>query len=413
MENKVLKRNITEKIKYWEDYEEGPLLLYGLKGVGKAFICHEYAKLFHDSFLHYEPELSLTRDGCIEDPAAHIGDHFGLSKEALEANFLILNETEKAEGFFLRLLKHAVTKSCRWIFISDYDYTIGSDISSFKKLHMYPLQFDEFLTNLGYNDWYVNSIGETLMRHEKLPDIVHNNLISTFEEYLWTGGMPEVVNEYIRENRLGINAKQNDAKLLIYNTVNFIKETSLKTKCLQILDTLDEQLSKPNKKFMFSLIRNGVTYNMYSESIDELVRKGLVLKIEELSDNRKFKLYHPEFTFNKTQCFDEITDVEFLLREENYILATMLEYETEVYFWESGNRAELPFIIKKKDGSFIPVDYLNDIRRSSKSISSYQSRHTSAKALKITNSNFVEEDSCVNIPVYSIFYLEKLLEELL
>ncbi len=413
MENKALKRNITEKIKQWEDHEEGPLLLYGLKGVGKAFICHEYAKLFHDSFLHYEPELFLTREDSIEDPAAHIGDHFGLSKEALEANFLILNETEKAEGFFLRLLKEAVVHSCKWIFISDYDYTIGADVGSFKKLHMYPLQFDEFLTNLGYNDWYVNSIGETLLRHEKLPDIVHNNLISTFEEYLWTGGMPEVVNEYIRENRLGINAKQNDAKLLIYNTVNFIKETSLKTKCQQILDTLDEQLSKPNKKFMFSLIRNGVTYNMYSEAIDELVRKGLVLKIEELSDNRKFKLYHPEYTFNKTQCFDEITDVEFLLREENYILATMLENEMDVYFWESGNRAELPFVIKKKDGDLIPVDYLNEIRRSSKSISSYQSRQTSSKALKITNSNFVEEDIFVTLPVYSVFYLEKLSKELL
>ncbi len=412
MENIFLKRNILEDLRRWDLGQKGPLLLYGMKGVGKAFICKEYARM-RESFMYYEPELSLIKEGSVNDPngAEHVARHFGLSQGALGANFLILNETEKAEEFFKTLFETAVREQYKWIFISDYDY-LGEEYPEQYKLHMFPVQFDEFLINLGYNDWYVSSIGENLKRKEKLPDIVHNNLISTFEEYLWTGGMPDVVEEYVKENRLGIRGAQQNSKLLSYSILDDEKDSSLLNKCRQIMDTVDAQLNKANKKFMFSLIRSGVTYQMYSSAIERLLQKGLILKINELFDERKFKLFYPDFSFNSQESFDEITDVEFLLREENYILQTLNQKGIDVCFWESGNRAELPFVIRKNDGELIPVDYNGEGRRASKSLKSYNSKFNNSKALLISTTNFSIDDMTVTIPVYAIFCIEKLLEVL-
>ena len=412
MENIFLKRNILEDLRLWDIRQNGPLLLYGMKGVGKAFICKEYARM-KESFMYYEPELSLIKEGNVKEKSAveYTAQHFGLSKEALGANFLILNETEKAEEFFKALFETAVREQYKWIFISDYDY-LEDEYPEQYKLHMFPVQFDEFLINLGYNDWYVSSIGENLKRREKLPDIVHNNLLSTFEEYLWTGGMPDVVEEYIKEHRLGIRCAQQNSKMLSYSILDDEKDSSLLNKCRQILDTVDVQLNKSNKKFMFSLIRSGVTYQMYSSAIERLVQKGLILKINELFDERKFKLFYPEFSFNSQESFDEITDVEFLLREENYILQTFKQKGIDVCFWESGNRAELPFVIRKKDCELIPVDYNGESRRVSKSLKSYSSKYNNGKALIISTTNFSTDGLTVSIPVYSIFCIEKLLEVL-
>lgn len=412
MDKIVLKRNITAKIKLWDEEATGPLFLYGLKGVGKAFICREYAKNFRETFLYFEPERSLEKkNDDIPDPEEHVAAHFGLTTEALKNGFLILNETEKNVVFFSKLLETAVKNKCKWIFISDTDYTkeFGNDVT---RLQLFPLQFDEFLTNLGYNDWYVSSVGETLKRKEKLPDIVHNNLISTFEEYIWTGGMPEVVKDYVKEDRLAIRSRQNDAAAAVYLAVNGIEDLSLRNKSIQIIDTIDAQLKKPNKKFMFNQIRSGVTYQMYASALEELEKRGLVLKLTEMNDERKFKLFYPEFSFNPLESFDEVTDDEFVLREENYLLETFIQNNLNVSFWESGNRAELPFVIDAGAKGKIPVDFRAENKKASKSILSYQSKFNEAKALKITDSNFVDEKNSVSIPIYSVFCIEKLLEVL-
>ncbi|MCR5823273.1 MAG: hypothetical protein K6G60_02470 [Lachnospiraceae bacterium] len=410
MEKTVLKRNILEDLRNWESDSEGPLFLYGIKGVGKAFICREFAEM-HENFMYYEPEMSLIRSDLSEDfdPAGYIAEHFGLDPEALASNLLILNETEKAQRFFSELLDFAISQKCKWIFISDYDFT--GDLKGLNRLRMFPLRFDEFLINLGYNEWYVSSISENLIRKEKLPDIVHNNLISTFEEYIWTGGMPAVVVEYVREYRLSIRSAQIDSKLCAYSGLNDIKDVTLKTKCTQILDTVDAQLAKSNRKFMFNMIRNGVTYSMYSGAMDELIERGLIIKLEELSDERKFKVYYPEFSFNIPESFDEITDVEFQLREENYILQTLEQKGLNVKFWESGNRAELPFIIEYNNKT-IPVDYHGESRKLSKSLLSYRNRNGNDKALIFADSNFVDDHAFVSIPIYAVFCIEKLLEVL-
>ncbi len=408
MDKTVLKRNITDDLKAWDEQGTGPLFVYGLKGVGKAFSCREYAAK-HEGFLYYEPDMKVIREGVsIKSPGEYIAAHFGFDTESLKNSFLVINETEKAEEFFGRLFETAWENKSKWIFISDHDYLKGNP-QNINKLQMFPVRFDEFLINLGLSEWYVSSVSENLVRKTKLPDIVHNNLISIFEEYIWTGGMPAVVKEYINENPLAITAKQADVKALALN-IGLVKNESLKTKCRQILDVTDEQLRKPNRKFMFNLIRSGVTYNMYSEALECLMGRGLLIKLEEMSDSRKFKLFYPEFSFNGTENFDEISDSEFRLREENYVLQTLKEKGITAHFWESGNKAELPFVITQGNGTKAVLEIRNGGSRNSRSILSYKSKHEQDKAVILADSNLVVTEDAVTLPIYSLFCLEKLLK---
>ena len=74
------------------------------------------------------------------------------------------------------------------------------------------LQFDEFLTAIG-KDWYVEVITAHYKNRKKLPDIVHYELLSTFDEYLWIGGMPDVMNEYLdMESTVNVTERQHIQK---------------------------------------------------------------------------------------------------------------------------------------------------------------------------------------------------------
>ncbi len=408
MDKTVLKRNITDELKEWDEHGTGPLLVYGIKGVGKAFSCREYASA-HEGFLYYEPDMTVINGGEGNPPEEYIAAHFGFDTDTLRASFLVINETEKASGFFKKLFETALEHGSKWIFISDHDY-LKAETGEINKLQMFPIRFDEFLINLGLSDWYVSSVSENLTRKTKLPDIVHNNLISIFEEYIWTGGMPEVVKEYVNENSLAIRSKQADVKLLALNTVHDLKDESLKGKCRQILDVTEAQLRKTNKKFMFSLIRNGVTYNMYSEAIECLMERGLLLKLEEMSDARKFKMYYPEFSFNGTENFDEISDSEYRLRLENYVLQTLAEKGIPAHFWESGNKAELPFVITLEDNTKVVLDIRYGNGKNSRSVLSYKSKYNEDKVIILADSNLVVTDGSVTLPIYALFCLEKLLK---
>jgi len=337
-----------------------------------------------------------------------LAEYFELPEEMLLHMPFVFDEIYQCPGFVTKLLQLVNNnRQLFWIFLSSYDVLSEEDKKQLTCHTLYPLQFDEFLTAIG-KDWYVEVITAHYKNRKKLPDIMHHELLSTFDEYLWIGGLPDVMNEYLEmESTVNVLERQHIQKhMLLYGME---KEAGEKTnyKCVQVYSTIDEQLNKPNQKFQFNLIRKGITYQMYKDAIDFLVQHHMLYRLDCLDkEAQQFKLFYPDFSLNYSARNDELTAVERHIRLQNYILQTFNEKKLNYKFWEAKSQAVVDFVLQNNDATFTPIEIKLEGKSKTKSIQSFSTKYDVRNIVRISGSNFVENDEISNLPVYSVFCFE-------
>jgi len=244
---------------------------------------------------------------------------------------------------------------------------------------------------------------------KKLPDIVHYELLSTFDEYLWIGGMPDVMNEYLEmESTVNVMERQHIQKqMLLYGMVHNAEEKT-SYKCNQVYSTIDEQLMKTNQKFQFNLIRKGITYQMYKDAIEFLVKHHMLYRLDCLGkDEQQFKLFYPDFSLNYSARNNELTSVERQIRLQNYVIQTLKEKKMNFMFWEAKSQASIDIVLHNEDdNTFTPIEIKKDGKSKTKSLISFSSQYDVRNIVRISGSNFVENDENINLPTYSVFCFE-------
>jgi len=415
-----MKRNLIITLKNWMECEERvPFYMTGIKGVGKTYLACEFARSFFDSYLYLSFEhnktLALRFEALAEDeifPA--LAEYFELPEEMLLHIPFVFDEVYHCPGFISKLL-HLVRNNHQlfWIFLSSYD-VFSEEMKSNLLCHtLFPLQFDEFLTAIG-KDWYAEVITAHYKNRKKLPDIVHHELLSTFDEYLWIGGMPDAMNEYLNmESTVNVMERQYIQKqMLLYGMMN---EAGEKTgyKCSQVYSTIDEQLLKPNQKFQFNLIRKGITYQMYKDAIDFLVGHNMLYRLDCLGkEEQQFKLFFPDFSLNFSARNNELTLVERQIRLQNYILQTFIEKKFSCKFWEAKSQATIDFVLQNDDNtSYTPIEVKAEGKSKTKSMISFSNQYHVRNIVRISSSNFVENDEFYNLPIYSVFCFENKIDK--
>lgn len=409
-----MKRNLINTLQHWMELEHRkPFYMTGMKGVGKTYLACEFSSSFFDSYLYlsFEHNKALTEyfESLPEDQIlSSLAEYFELPEEMLFRIPFVFDEIYHCVGFTTKLL-HLVRQNQQlfWIFLSSFDVLSEADKGLLECHTLYPMQFDEFLTAIG-KDWYVEIITAHYKNRKKLPDIVHQELLSTFDEYLWIGGMPDVLNEYLNmESTVNVMERQQIQKqMLLYNME---QEAGEKTsyKCVQIYATIDEQLNKANQKFQFNLIRKGITYQMYKDAIQFLTNNHMVYRIRCLGkEEQHFKLYYPDFSLNFSARNNELTPVERHIRLQNYVFQTLQEKKFDCKFWEAKSQASIDFILQHEDATFTPIEIKTEGKSKTKSMLSFASQFPVRNFVRISSSNFVENDEIFNLPVYSVVCFE-------
>lgn len=410
-----MKRNLISTLQSWMESEERkPFYMTGIKGVGKTYLACEFAKSFFDSYLYlsfeHNKELSARFEALSEEeifPA--LAEYFELPEEMLFHIPFVFDEIYHCPGFVSKLLQLVKNQpNLYWIFLSSYD-NLSEESKSVLSCHtLYPLQFDEFLTAIG-KDWYVEVITAHYKNRKKLPDIVHHELLSTFDEYLWIGGMPDVLNEYLdMESSVNVMERQHIQKQMLLYGMEHEAGEKTNYKCLQVYSTIDEQLVKPNQKFQFNLIRKGITYQMYKDAIDFLVRHNMLYRLDCIGkEEQQFKLFYPDFSLNNSARNNELTPVERQIRLQNYVIQTFKEKQFLCKFWEAKSQATIDLVLQNEEGDcFTPIEIKKDGKSKTKSILSFTEQYPVRNIVRISGSNFVENDEIINLPVYSVFCFE-------
>lgn len=89
---------------------------------------------------------------------------------------------------------------------------------------------------------------------------------------------------------------------------------------------------------------------------------------------------------------------------ENYVATQLLINNHNLMYWESGNQAEVDFILYTDDG-LIPLEVKANNNTESKSLKIYMNRYNPKYAIRISTKNFGFENNIKSIPLYAAFLI--------
>lgn len=120
------------------------------------------------------------------------------------------------------------------------------------------MDFEEYLYSKRINEELINYIKNCFMNKQKISDITNESYMKYFKEYLCVGGMPDVVDLFLRTNDLNQvydlqksileQYKDDFGKHLDENEEEKINKKEL-VRILDIYNTIPIQLSKENNKY--------------------------------------------------------------------------------------------------------------------------------------------------------------------
>ena len=216
MERKYLKDLIDWK----NDTDKKPLLIWGARQVGKTYLIEElFAKKFYEN--------KYLKIDCSDDSefVKYVMNNPNLNKVLvyLKVNYNFIDDGEHLLFFdeaqeclpLVKMMKHfcekrrdiplIVTGSLVRLKILREAHNRGVNLDNNKflfpvgkinQIYIYPLTFDEFLYNYNKNAY------EYLKNHFESKETIdfqfHQKFLEMFNDYLFIGGMPEVVDVFIK-----------------------------------------------------------------------------------------------------------------------------------------------------------------------------------------------------------------------
>lgn len=425
------RKAIDELIKWKELNNRKPILLTGAKGVGKTYLAYDFAKAFfeHIEYIQFKNNLlmqDMFMPDDIDESKNRLKKHFHLNSDnPKEAGILILDEISYCDNA-VKIVKDGLLSDLFYhIICISSNHIPESKTGDMLRLPINPLEFDEFLRASG-NEWYIDLIHTHFINNNKLPDIVHKELLDLHNLYLGIGGMPGSVNEFINFNSSVNVSEQHNLLLGAYRDyIQKENDDSDALKMIQVLDSISHQLMKDNKKFQYKLIRRGTTHTMYKEAIQKLSDLNYIVKCNRMTNeiidskdhinweaiiqddtNANFKLYLLDtgMLYSKiSEEYNTVVDNRFIRALlENYMAQSLHAKNYKFFFWESDSMAKIDYIIGKGE-NLIPIELHDGSNTRSKSLSIFKQKYEFPYAIKISTKNFEFTNNIKYVPYYAVF----------
>ncbi|MDD6757378.1 MAG: DUF4143 domain-containing protein [bacterium] len=420
-----MERKIEKFLEKWkQDIIRKPLVLYGPKQVGKTFAALNFGQKEYKNTVYFNTENDLNLLDLFskeKSPDKIILNLSLLSGETIlkEDTLIILDnvvDNEIIKGLKLfgseKSKYHLIAITSRREKLNDFK---GEELQ-FKG--MSEMDFEEYLWAHGEKS-LADLIRESFNKHKLCP--FHKVALDLFQEYLTTGGLPEVVMASLD----GRNCYEIDAiKQKIIDV--YKKEIALNKvlidipRGLEVFSSVPNQLRKENKKFQYGLMGTGKRAKEYESAINYLVNNHLLYRsykiqnvkspLSSCRETDSFKLYLPDdgllFTMlhlnAKQLAFDEkIKETLY----ENHIAKTLVEAGYSLYYYQSEGKAEVNFVIQNRMGKIIPIEIATRSMSKAKSLSVFIKKFVVQQAYRITENNFSTKKEVRYIPIYAVFCL--------
>lgn len=427
-----MRRKILDEMRRWkESPRRKPLVLLGARQVGKTWAMKHFGELEYErvAYVNCDEEPMAKRlfatDYNIPRILLTLQAITGTKIEAGKT-LIILDELQEVERG-LHCLKYFHENAPQYHVMaagSLLGTAIGRGesfpVSKVNMLHVHPLDFEEFLLAAGE---------ERLAGLLHLPDwepldVLRTKFVHLLRQYYYVGGMPEVVDGYMKNHDLQ-EVREKQREILEAYRRDISKHTSAteSIRIGQVMGSLPSQLAKENKKFVYNVMKKGARAAEYEIAIQWLIDAGLVHKVSRVKelqmpvkfyeDVGAFKLFFVDcglFGCMAGASASQMLVGDNLFREfkgaftEQFVLQQLAALGLAAYYWSNdATPAEIGFVVQT-DSRVIPIEVKAEENVRAKSMAEYIKHHPQygLKGLRISMLGYRDQDWMENIPLFGI-----------
>ena len=441
----LLKRKIDQKLIEWkENPDRMPLIIQGARQVGKTesikfFAKNNYKYVVEINFVLQKKYKDIFDDGFEVDK---IIENISLKNPNLiiePYNTLIffdeiqdcLNCATSLKSFKLDGRYDVICSGS--LMGINYNEIESNSVGYKEDYLMHSLDFEEFLWAKGYTPSHIDKIYDYMINVKPLSLSILNELFDIFREYMVIGGMPAIVNLFIKNKHYGgILEKQ---KQLIKDYEQDITKYAKgldKTKILNVYNKISVYLGSTNKKFQISKISKNLRNRDYIGVIDWLNNASIInicyclenlnLPLKGNFNPNNYKIYFKDTGLLIGSLDDEAQED---LRDnknfntykgaiyENIVGDMLVKSGYDLYFYKNEKGTiEMDFFVRNKD-SLIPIE-VKAIDGSTKSLNKLidDDKYSEIKfGIKLGYKNIGYNGKFYTFPYFLTFLLKRFLSE--
>lgn len=405
-----------------------PLIIRGARQVGKTWLMLEFAKKAYEKWIYvnFEDEEMLKHVFELDFDVPRILNALSLRfhTEIDEQTLLIFDEIQAAPRG-ITSLKYFCEKAPEYHVITAGSLLgismHGGDsfpVGKVDFLSLMPMSFPEFLRAAG-QERLVKLLAEC-----KWDSIVYvkDRIIQLLRTYYYVGGMPEAVKAYC--DGLGYEeVRRIQSNILMTYENDFSKHAPANEvpRIRMVWHSVTSQLAKENRKFIYGVLRQGARAKEFEIAVEWLQDAGLVYRVNRtksgemplsaFEDFGTFKLFMLDVglmcAINRLSS-DSIllgNDIFSTYRgamTEQYVCQQLTGAVDFIYYWSADNsRGEIDFLIQT-GGRIVPIEVKAEENLKSKSLSAFVARYPSLHAVRLSMSDYREQEWMTNVPLYAV-----------
>lgn len=373
MVDKIYKRELVNEIVGFLDSKE-IIVIHGARQVGKSTLMKYLIENYIENYLYIDLEIREFLDLCEKGPE-NVYNYLlekGLNKN--KKMVLLIDEIQylKNPSNFLKIF-HDHFPQVRLIVSGSSSFDIKrkfkeSLVGRTINFELFPLSFEEFLT---FKEKKYVIKGENTKKTNK-------ELISLFEEYIFSGGYPgivlensiekkktilsQIIDTYIRKdirdlgNIRDIDSFNNLLEILASQSGEILNVDEISNTIGINRETVKEWLFLLEATYIIKLVKP-----FYKNIRSELTKRSKIFFI----DTGLMHLLHLK-SLPKTILGRSL---------ETALFSELLKNRQKINFWRTTNKQEIDFIVKKGQNIFALESKLNFQQTKSKSLNFFKERY--------------------------------------
>lgn len=433
----MLERRIKQEIRDFLDSDrKEALMVTGARQVGKTYIIRECAKEIYKNIV----EINFVEN----QQAVKLFENITGSKDIL-LRLSALTDVPMIPGetlvFFDEVQECPEIVTAIKFLVEDGQYRyilsgslLGVELKDIRSvpvgylsiLEMYPLDFREFCEANRVSQTVMDKLKECFEKKQPVDELIHEKMMELFRLYLIVGGMPAVVDAYIRTNNLKevLRIQQSIVQLYYKDIAKYDKNNKLYLD--EIFSLIPSELNNKNKRFIMKDLNENFRFSRYENSFIWLKEAGVALPVYCVQEpeiplllsksTNLFKLFLSDVGLLASMYVDGLQlkilnrekDINFGAIYENAAAQELKAHGFDLYYFNSKKQGELDFVIEYK-GNVLPLEI-----KSGKAYTRHNAldnvlkdeRYAIPQALVFCNENISTVDKIVYLPIYMIGFLE-------
>ena len=373
----MLKRKIYQSLIEWKKQTEKMcLVVKGARQVGKTFIIDKFARENYENYVYINfdenPGYKVIFDGDLDvnNLIKQISLRVPNVSLVPHKTIIFLDEIQNCPNArtalkFLALDKRFDVIASGSLLGINYKEVESFPVGYTEQLEMYSLDFEEFLWANGIEEQSILDVKEFFDKKEVVPQAMHERMMELFKEYIVVGGMPRVVNDFVKNHNFANVLKIQKAIISDYeDDIAKYADGSEKAKARACFLSIPKHLSKDYKKFRYSLVMPSGSSRKYAGSLMWLYDAGIInfchnleipqLPLEGNSKSDTFKVYMRD-TGLLVAMLDEGTQEDIIDGNlgiykgaiyENIIGDILAKKGKKLYYFEYNSTLEVDFFIR-------------------------------------------------------------------